>query len=410
MYVYLKQTQTSAHILSFNSTDKDISNRFVSLCRRLEDDDDMIEEEEDEKSSDESSLLSSDDDDEEDDDDDEETPIRSPGHVQSMVRAALAKERTGGRVSRSVAQEIQAVKTSSRTRKPSRRIKESYNPLGRGGDDGSSVSEGSSIDHDNTFEYDNPTITSRTTSRKLFPEMLFQLVTECSASQPHILDWIPDGAAFLVKEPDLMPAVIQRYFRHDSLASLTRSSYVYGFKKILAGPYTGAFSHPHFTKYSTRESVIMNVRKVGGDSGSLSSSKGGKQPPVSKSKRAKHGKPGGHHSSFNQYYPIELERVEPTANDTLLTLTDPNYKEILFAEFKKLGRKTKDEDVEVCREVANEVFQFFVKKMQSNGGRFMKHTKGGGSMWYEEVDDDWAFKSKLANIYFNFEPSCPNCL
>ena len=104
-----------------------------------------------------------------------------------------------------------------------------------------------------------------TASRRPFPETLFLLVNECTASEPHVVRWVPDGTAFEVRDAYLLPSVLSRYFRHDKYSSLARMLYLYGFRKCNSGggPIEGTFQHPHFARTSTRESLVALVTRVG---------------------------------------------------------------------------------------------------------------------------------------------------
>ena len=422
-----------AKVFNNGRTDKDIHNRAASLLRarqRAQHRRQMMELEESDNDNDDHNEES------ENDDDDSSYNNNSggdrTGFVQKMVRAALAKERRGGR---SLRNDFAAVKpssssttsdgtTSRRTRKPTRRVRESYNPLG---DDVSYTSEGDDDIHSSYARGSGSSsnkprgLMSTPQGRKYFPDVLFQMVNDCSVSQPHVLDWIPDGSAFIVKTPSLMPSVLERYFRHNNLSSMTRMCYMYGFSKYTSGPYVGAYVHPHFTKFVSRESLFHNVIKVDSDHQS-----GGKKVPASKSKKVQHPKPGLYqsdgiprHALFSPKQPSNnddahsreskkkhlitsgpsrTERTEPTSNDILLTLKDDNYKEIMFTQFKIMGKKTKDESTDDVRLMAEPVFRSLVQRMRSNGGRFLRHTRGGGGTWYEAVDDDWALKSKFCLV------------
>ncbi|KAL3817093.1 hypothetical protein ACHAXA_009924, partial [Cyclostephanos tholiformis] len=101
--------------------------------------------------------------------------------------------------------------------------------------------------------------------RRTFPETLFKLVDECTSFEPHVLGWVPDGTAFEVRDVDLLPNILRRYFRHGNYSSLARMLYLYGFKKYNSGGWKGpgTFQHPHFARSSTRESLVALVTKDG---------------------------------------------------------------------------------------------------------------------------------------------------
>ena len=320
--------------------------------------------------------------------------------VQNLVRAALAKDRRGGRVSRS--QDFTVNNTTShpkakRSRKPSRRVQESYSALE---DDSSSsyMSEGedavNSSYHGNSIAAAIPKMLDASSKKQFFPDILFRLVNECSTYQPHVLDWIPDGTAFVVKEPTLMPEILSRYFRHNKLSSLTRMCYFYGWTKtkddILGRGTTGAFVHPHFTRDSTRESLFANITKIGTQSNSPGRPRKNRNLPISsKSKKV-----------VNRQQPVAALAIQPTANDTLISLSDANYKELMFSEYRKLGKKTSSETPDQIRHVARQIYETMADKMKGSDGQFVKYDRVTGK--YEIADESWTLTSKCSlSVYIS---------
>jgi len=213
-----------AKVFNNGRNDKEISRRFTTLQRARQRDKHRRMETELDNVVDEEELSDSGDEDYSSYGSEARTE-----QVQNLVRAALAKDRRGGRVSRS--QDFTMNTTTShpkakRSRKPSRRVQESYSALEDDSFSSSYMSEGednvSVSFHGNSIAAAIPKMLDASSKKQFFPDILFRLVNECSTYQPHVLDWIPDGTAFIVKEPTLMPEILSRYFRHNKLSSLTR--------------------------------------------------------------------------------------------------------------------------------------------------------------------------------------------
>mmetsp|Transcript_20055 Transcript_20055/g.43485 ORF Transcript_20055/g.43485 Transcript_20055/m.43485 type:complete len:1629 (+) Transcript_20055:107-4993(+) len=436
-----------ARELNNGRTDNDIKNRFHSKRRSKE-----------QKEAGREIMMDMDgsgEEDEEEDDEDEDDEgvfVDRTGHVQSMVRAALERERQGSSATTPRS-------SSRRTRKPSRRVQESYNPLGANVAYNSEGEEmqlegsrhGNSLDPSRSQGAQRLEAIQAGTKRKYFPEMLFRMVNACSVSEPDIISWVPDGTAFYINDTDRLSSVLQQYFRHNKYSSLNRMLYMYGFKKHTSGPYVDAFQHPHFTRVSTWESLIRKVTKPGESveiprsrATATSLTRGKKPPPASKSKRAKHPKPGRgqqgggvpRHALFstkpklrgNQTvgatHPNLLfnrpetvtslqpptvsqvaetkdtgEPIEPTKDDIPVTLKNPKYKEVMFSQFRIVGEKIGGtDDCDMLKNVSQRIFQSFKSTMQMSGGggRFLKKARGSGTAWYEVVDDSWALQ-KISN-------------
>ena len=82
----------------------------------------------------------------------------------------------------------------------------------------------------------------------------------------------------------------------------------------------------------------------------------------------------------------------PTDSDLIISLKTPKYREVMFAEFKKMGEKLPDQsdDVEKIRGTAREILSLLRKDMVGNdgkGGRFFRKDRGASHM-YELLDED----------------------
>lgn len=64
-----------------------------------------------------------------------------------------------------------------------------------------------------------------------------------------IVSWLPDGLHFKVHDAKaFMARVVPRYFKQKSYKSFQRQLHIYGFKRVLKGPYRGGYCHPKFIK------------------------------------------------------------------------------------------------------------------------------------------------------------------
>ncbi|CAM9353660.1 unnamed protein product, partial [Choristocarpus tenellus] len=91
---------------------------------------------------------------------------------------------------------------------------------------------------------------------QLFAHKLYKLVDE---EDPEIVDWMPDGQGFQVKDMDRFCAeIISKYFNHCKFTSFQRQLNLYGFKKR-RGDKAGAFYHPHFRR--GQQHLLRRVRR-----------------------------------------------------------------------------------------------------------------------------------------------------
>jgi len=164
--------------------------------------------------------------------------------------------------------------------------------------------------------------------------------------------------------------------------------YFYGWTKtkddILGRGTTGAFVHPHFTRDSTRESLFANITKIGTQSNSPGRPRKNRNIPISsKSKKV-----------VKRQQPVAALAIQPTANDTLISLSDANYKELMFNEYRKLGKKTPSETPDQIRHVARQIYETMADKMKGSDGQFVKYDRVTGK--YEIADESWTLTSKCS--------------
>lgn len=65
----------------------------------------------------------------------------------------------------------------------------------------------------------------------------------------HIIEWHPDGDAFIIHAPvQLSKEILVKYFRHSNFASFIRQLNLYGFKKRQNNESGTCFWHKYFKK------------------------------------------------------------------------------------------------------------------------------------------------------------------
>ncbi|KAL3767852.1 hypothetical protein ACHAWU_007330, partial [Discostella pseudostelligera] len=342
-------------------------------------------------------------------------------HVERIVRDALERERRPRRALKSTT--VTAPKKSSkRIRKPSRRVQESYLTI----ESNSTSSCNNSTGEEHGMQLDdlasghtsrrngksphggnnpiqgshNSEAVSKSTKEQ-FPEILYRMVNTCSETEPHIIEWVSDGTAFQVKDVNLLPAVLHRYFRHKNYVSLNRMLHMYGFQRQTSGKQVvDVFHHPHFTRWSSRDSLLAFVTKSeeaskhgqesksNKDNGDVSSYCTTGKTASLKSSKVKLGKGCG--KGFSTELPktnLSRHRVQPeidvadrnahtvTQNDVILSLKSRKYKQVMFAQFKELGLKDGTEDIALLKRIAGEILDTFKRGMGATG-RFYRKVRG----------------------------------
>eukprot|EP00569_Conticribra_weissflogii_P000377 CAMPEP_0171356546 /NCGR_PEP_ID=MMETSP0878-20121228/45782_1 /TAXON_ID=67004 /ORGANISM="Thalassiosira weissflogii, Strain CCMP1336" /LENGTH=951 /DNA_ID=CAMNT_0011862571 /DNA_START=216 /DNA_END=3071 /DNA_ORIENTATION=- len=219
---------------------------------------------------------------------------------------SAAKDKMTKTHGRKEEQEAITVQTPrGRVRKISRKMQESYHPSGTGLDDA------------NSGEEENKQWKSTNGSTNTFPQRLLEMINKTSIEAPHILEWLPCGSAFKVKEPNLIGPILKKYFKHDKHTSFLRQLYHYGFKKHTKGYYRGCYHNPQFHRDvvdSSNISQLVTKHAADGNSDEGSSprkNQGGLRP-----------RPIGLRSSPTVNSSERGERATPT--HTLLT---PNQKD-----------------------------------------------------------------------------------
>ena len=96
----------------------------------------------------------------------------------------------------------------------------------------------------------------------------------------------------------------------------------------------------------------------------------------------------------------DVDDTMPNEKDLLVSLKTPMYREIMFAQFKKLGEKTGVDDFEHLKVVAKELFYSFKRDMGAEG-RFFRKVRGAseGEAPYELLDDATALISKCRSSH-----------
>ncbi len=326
-------------------------------------------------------------------------------HVQRLVRDALEREKRPRGALKSRASTPK--KTSGRIRKPSRRVQESHLTFGsnnsscNNSEGGDSTMQLDALDSKHEYSYHRPSNPIQgshrseavdTSKKEQFPETLFRMVNTCSESEPHIIEWVLDGTAFQVKDVNLLPAVLYRYFRHKNYVSLNRMLHLYGFKRHTTGKqFVDEFHHPHFTRWSSRDSLVAFVTKCN------EAPKYGQEPrnthrpsdntaPLKGSSKVQFGEGCGKGFStdllmtnFSRHHALtEGDAYTVTQNDVIMSLRSREYKRVMFAQFKKLGSKDGIDDVTKVRRLLSMKHYNTIKLMSSSNLTFFDLSAEGG--------------------------------
>jgi len=80
-----------------------------------------------------------------------------------------------------------------------------------------------------------------------------------------IIDWMPHGRAFVVKQPKLFEAeVLPRFFKQTKYLSFTRQLNLWSYKRITRGMDAGAYYHPLFLPGKLHLTMRMKRQKIKG--------------------------------------------------------------------------------------------------------------------------------------------------
>ena len=296
---------------------------------------------------------------------------------------------------------------SGRTRKPSRKTQESYDPTGTG-----VVARPAEGPKPQLAPPSPPE--EREDIQGVFPGLLHKMITETTKQNPMILAWSDDGLSFELKDEFLLTSVLPHHFEGAILSKFMEMLDIYGFRRDHAN--YNMWHHPHFYRDSCDLGLVKRIGSLGdgiddliapiglpsNSSRRLSSSRGSRSLPSSRApssspeKREKKKKKKRPPSRKNPPAPyVEGPRffdLEP--DDVCFSLKDEKYKVVMYELFNWLGKKEGKDDKKQVYRKALEV----LRRLKSPNGRLFKAVKGGGAIWYEECDDDYAISSKTTNI------------
>jgi len=96
-----------------------------------------------------------------------------------------------------------------------------------------------------------------------FPERLFVMVSETAETQPCTLQWLSNGAGFVIHdEAAFLSEVLPKYkFKASKITSIQRNLNIYGFQRLVRGEFAGAYVHPLFQKGMDPRTLASIVRR-----------------------------------------------------------------------------------------------------------------------------------------------------
>ena len=120
----------------------------------------------------------------------------------------------------------------------------------------------------NTATVNNVTTTAANAnpSKKVFPEILHEVLSCTDEEVTDAIAWLPHGKAFSIKNPqNLENKVLPRFFGKGKYSSFIRKLNRWGFRQVVAksGPDSGAFRHELFLRDQPGLAWDMSCQKVG---------------------------------------------------------------------------------------------------------------------------------------------------
>lgn len=96
-----------------------------------------------------------------------------------------------------------------------------------------------------------------------FPGKLMEVLNRTDLAE--IIEWMPHGRAFLVKQPKTFASqVLPRFFKQSKYLSFTRQLNLWGFKRITRGKDMGAYYHEIFLRGRPHLAMRMKRQKIKG--------------------------------------------------------------------------------------------------------------------------------------------------
>ena len=96
-----------------------------------------------------------------------------------------------------------------------------------------------------------------------FPGKLMEVLSRTDLAE--IIEWMPHGRAFLVKQPKTFASqVLPRYFKQSKYLSFTRQLNLWGFKRITRGKDMGCYYHEIFLRGRPHLAMRMKRQKIKG--------------------------------------------------------------------------------------------------------------------------------------------------